>query len=200
MVSPSDPGFSGFVFKIQANMNPKHRDRVAFIRIVSGAFQRDMVVQHPRAGKPVRLSNSQRLFAQDRETVDTAWAGDVVGIVGNQDFQIGDTLAEDPAVRFDELPRFVPECFAQIHSSSTATGKRFREGLDQLLREGVAQAFELNDSLTRTPLLARSGRCSSRCCSIASSPSMARNAASRRRHGASCAGSAPGTAPAERPS
>jgi peptide chain release factor 3 len=157
VVSPADPGFSGFVFKIQANMNPKHRDRVAFIRIVSGAFQRDMVVQHPRVGKPVRLSNSQRLFAQDRETVDTAWAGDVVGIVGNQDFQIGDTLAEDPAVRFDELPRFVPECFAQIHSSSTATGKRFREGLDQLLREGVAQAFELNDSLTRTPLLGAVG-------------------------------------------
>ncbi len=157
VVSPLDPGFSGFVFKIQANMNPKHRDRVAFIRIVSGAFQRDMVVQHPRAGKPVRLSNSQRLFAQDRETVDTAWAGDVVGIVGNQDFQIGDTLAENPSVRFDELPRFVPECFAQIHSSSTATGKRFREGLDQLLREGVAQAFELNDSLTRTPLLGAVG-------------------------------------------
>lgn len=157
VVSPADPGFAGFIFKIQANMNPKHRDRVAFIRIVSGAFQRDMVVQHPRSGKPVRLSNSQRLFAQDRETVDTAWAGDVVGIVGNQDFQIGDTLAEDSSVRFDELPRFVPECFAQIHSSSTATGKRFREGLDQLLREGVAQAFELNDSLTRTPLLGAVG-------------------------------------------
>jgi peptide chain release factor 3 len=156
-VSPLDPGFAGFIFKIQANMNPKHRDRVAFIRVVSGSFQRDMVVDHPRGGKPVRLSNSQRLFAQDRETVDTAWAGDVVGIVGNQDFQIGDTLAENFGIHFEEMPRFVPECFAQVHSSSTATGKRFREGLDQLLREGVAQAFELNDSLSRTPLLGAVG-------------------------------------------
>ncbi len=156
-IVPTHPAFSGFVFKIQANMNPKHRDRVAFIRVVSGEFKRDMTVQHPRTGRLVRLSNSQRLFAQDRETVDTAWAGDVVGIVGNQDFQIGDTLSEDAGVRFDEMPRFAPECFAQIHSSSTATGKRFREGLDQLLREGVAQAFEIKDSLSRTPLLGAVG-------------------------------------------
>ncbi len=156
-VNPDSETFSGFVFKIQANMNPKHRDRVAFIRIVSGEFKRDMTVAHPRTGKPVRLSNSQRLFAQERETVDSAWAGDVVGLVGNQDFQIGDTLSEDPAVRFAEIPRFAPECFAQIHSASTATGKRFREGLDQLLREGVAQAFELKDSLARTPLLGAVG-------------------------------------------
>ncbi|MDD5199490.1 MAG: peptide chain release factor 3 [Terrimicrobiaceae bacterium] len=156
-VPPDGPSFSGFVFKIQANMNPRHRDRVAFIRIVSGEFRRDMTVQHPRTGKPVRLSNSQRLFAQERETVDSAWAGDVVGIVGNQDFQVGDTLAEDPAVRFDEIPRFAPECFAQIHSSSSATIKRFREGLDQLLREGVAQAFELKGALVRTPLLGAVG-------------------------------------------
>lgn len=156
-IEPSKPAFSGFVFKIQANMNPKHRDRVAFIRIVSGEFRRDMVVAHPRTGKPVRLSNSQRLFAQERETVDSAWAGDVVGLVGNQDFQIGDTLSEDPAIRFDEIPHFAPECFARIHSASTATGKRFREGLDQLLREGVAQSFELKDSLTRTPLLGAVG-------------------------------------------
>ena len=156
-VAPQNPAFSGFIFKIQANMNPKHRDRVAFIRIVSGEFKRDMVVQHPRTGKPVRLSNAQRLFAQERETVDAAWPGDVVGIVGNQDFQIGDTLSEDPAIRFDEIPRFAPECFAQIHSSSSATNKRFREGLEQLLREGVAQAFELKDSLSRTTLLGAVG-------------------------------------------
>ncbi len=157
LVSPSSPYFSGFIFKIQANMNPKHRDRVAFIRIVSGEFRRDMTVIHPRSGKPIRLSNSQRLFAQERETVDSAWAGDVIGIVGNQDFQIGDTLSEDPSVRFDETPRFAPECFAHIHNSSTATQKRFREGLDQLLREGVAQAFELKDSLVRIPLLGAVG-------------------------------------------
>ncbi|MEO6054379.1 MAG: peptide chain release factor 3 [Chthoniobacterales bacterium] len=156
-VHPHHTAFSGFVFKIQANMNPKHRDRVTFIRIVSGAFQRDMVVQNPRTGKPVKLSNSQRLFARDRETVDSAWAGDVIGIVGNQDFQIGDTLAEEEAIRFDEIPRFAPECFAHISSVSSATQKRFREGLDQLLREGVAQAYELKDAVIRIPLLGAVG-------------------------------------------
>lgn len=157
LVNPHEPAFSGFIFKIQANMNPKHRDRVAFIRIVSGKFRRDMTAQHRRSGKTVRLSNSQRLFARERETVDTAWAGDIVGIVGNQDFEIGDTLAEDPSVHFEEIPRFAPECFAYVHSLSTATLKRFREGLDQLLREGVAQMFELKDAIVRIPLLGAVG-------------------------------------------
>lgn len=156
-ISPYKREFSGFVFKIQANMNPKHRDRVTFIRVVSGEFKRDMMVGHPRTGRPIRLSNSQRLFAQDRETIDRAWAGDVVGIVSNQDFQIGDTLSETSEVNFDEIPRFAPECFAQIYSSSSATHKRFREGLDQLLREGVVQAFELKHSLVRIPLIGAVG-------------------------------------------
>jgi peptide chain release factor 3 len=156
-VQPADPAFSGFVFKIQANMNPKHRDRVAFIRVISGAFARDMSVVHTRTGKRVRLSNSQRLFAQERETVDTAYAGDVVGIVGNHDFLIGDTLAENPAWVFEEIPRFAPECFAFLHNPSTAKYKRFREGLDQLLKEGVAQAFELPGSVQRIPLLGAVG-------------------------------------------
>jgi peptide chain release factor 3 len=156
-VSPQAPSFSGFIFKIQANMNPRHRDRVAFVRIVSGEFRRDMTVEHPRTGKPLRLSNSQRLFARERETLDRAWAGDVVGIVGNQDFEIGDTVTKDPSVRFDEIPRFAPECFAHIYGSNSATHKRFREGLDQLLREGVAQAFKLKDPLVRIPLLGAVG-------------------------------------------
>ncbi|HUF62935.1 MAG TPA: peptide chain release factor 3 [Verrucomicrobiales bacterium] len=156
-VAPSHQAFSGFVFKIQANMNPKHRDRVAFIRVVSGEFKRDMSVAHPRSGKPVRLSNAQRMFAQERETVDRAWAGDVVGIVGNQDFCIGDTLSEDASIAFDEIPRFSPECFAHIHNTSSATSKRFREGLDQLLREGVAQAFAIEKSIARIPLLGAVG-------------------------------------------
>jgi peptide chain release factor 3 len=157
MIAPTDKTFSGFVFKIQANMNPKHRDRVAFIRVVSGEFQRDMTVTQNRTGKTVRLSNAQRLFARDRETVDSAWPGDVVGIVGNHDFQIGDTLAEDTTIQFDEMPRFAPECFALLHSNSTATQKRFREGLDQLLREGVAQSFELEQTFIRIPLLGAVG-------------------------------------------
>lgn len=156
-VHPAKDGFSGFVFKIQANMNPKHRDRVAFIRIVSGEFERDMSVFHTRTGKKIRLSNSQRLFAQERETVDTAVAGDVVGIVGNHDFLIGDTLSEREDLVFAEIPRFAPECFSFLHNPSTAHYKRFREGLDQLLKEGVAQAFELDGSVQRIPLIGAVG-------------------------------------------
>ena len=154
-ITPQTPSFSGFVFKIQANMNPRHRDRVAFVRIVSGEFRRDMIIEHPRTGRPIRLSNSHRPFAQERETLDRAWAGDVIGIVG-KDFQIGDTVAEDESVRFDEIPRFAPECFAHIHSCSSAAYKGFREGLDQLLREGVAQAFE-KGRLSNVPLLGAVG-------------------------------------------
>jgi peptide chain release factor 3 len=156
-VEPGDPRFSGFVFKIQANMNPKHRDRVAFIRVVSGKFERDMLVTNARSGKSMRLANSQRLFAQERETVDEAFAGDVVGIVGNQDFFIGDTVAEDPSVLFDEIPTFAPEVFSYLHNPSTAQAKRFREGLDQLMKEGVAQPFEIVNSLQRVALLGAVG-------------------------------------------
>ncbi len=157
LIEPCAPVFSGFVFKIQANMNPKHRDHVSYLRVVSGEFARDMVVTHTRSGKKLRLGNSQRLFARDRETVDEAWAGDVVGLVGNYDFLIGDTLAEDPAIVFDEMPRFAPECFAYLHNTSTAKFKRFRDGLDQLLKEGVAQSFELPDTGVRIPLLGAVG-------------------------------------------
>jgi len=156
-ITPDAPFFSGFVFKIQANMNPRHRDRVAFIRVVSGQFKRDMDVFSPRLGKSVRLGNSQRLFARDREIVDDAFAGDVVGIVGNYDFQIGDTLSEREDILFQEMPRFAPECFALLHNPSTAKFKRFRQGLDQLLKEGVAQVFEQPDSYQRVPLLGAVG-------------------------------------------
>jgi peptide chain release factor 3 len=142
-IEPHAPSFSAFVFKIQANMNPKHRDRMAFIRIVSGHFERDMSVWHARSGKRIRLANSQRLFGQERETVESATAGDVVGIVGNQPFHIGDTLADDPAVLFDEIPGFAPECYATIRAATSALAKRFRTGLDQLVAEGVVQHFRV---------------------------------------------------------
>jgi peptide chain release factor 3 len=157
IVAPTEAAFSGFVFKIQANMNPKHRDRVAFIRIVSGVFSRDMSVINTRTGKRIRLSNSQRLFAQERETIEEAYAGDVVGIVGNHDFLIGDTLAERPDLHFDEIPRFAPECFAYLHNNSTAKFKRFREGLEQLLKEGLAQSYLQPESHQYVPLLGAVG-------------------------------------------
>jgi peptide chain release factor 3 len=156
-IQATQKDFSGFVFKIQANMNPKHRDRVAFIRIVSGTFERDMMVINTRTEKRIRLSNSQRLFARERETIDTAFAGDVVGIVGNHDFLMGDTLAERPDIHFDEIPRFAPECFAYLHNTSSAKFKRFREGLEQLLKEGLAQSFETPGSYQNVPLLGAVG-------------------------------------------
>ncbi|HSA01457.1 MAG TPA: peptide chain release factor 3, partial [Candidatus Paceibacterota bacterium] len=157
MVQPQDPDFSGFIFKIQANMDPKHRDRLAFVRVCSGKFTRDMTVIHTRTGKRVRLSSSHKLFARERETIDEAYAGDVVGLVGHGEFGIGDTLAEDSSLVYDEIPRFSPECFAWLHSANTAQFKRFREGLDQLLQEGVVQSLLLKDATQRVPLLAAVG-------------------------------------------
>ena len=156
-IAPEAPNFSGFVFKIQANMDPKHRDRVAFIRVVSGRFERDMTVQHVRTGKTVRLSNSSKLFGRDRETVDEAFAGDVVGIVGANYLTIGDTLSAERGVEFNEIPRFPPEVFAYLHNPVPSSYKRFREGLSQLLQESVVHAFELPDSMQKTPLLAAVG-------------------------------------------
>jgi peptide chain release factor 3 len=157
MIPPHGPGFSGFIFKIQANMDPKHRDRLAFLRVCSGRFERDMSVVHTRTGRKVRLSSSHKLFGRERETMDEAYPGDVVGLVGHTDFRIGDTLAEDPDLFYREIPRFTPECFAWLQSPSTAQFKRFREGLDQLLQEGVVQSFLLKDSAQRVPLLGAVG-------------------------------------------
>jgi peptide chain release factor 3 len=157
LVEPTLDRFSGFVFKIQANMDPRHRDRIAFVRIVSGRFERDMQVIQTRTGKIVRLSNSQKLFARARETVDEAFAGDVIGIVGNHGFQIGDTLAQDSAISYDEIPRFPPECFAYLRNLNTAKSKRFREGLAQLLQEGVVQSFSFPQAAQQIPLLGAVG-------------------------------------------
>lgn len=156
-VEPEDPRFSGFIFKIQANLDPRHRDRIAFVRIVSGKFERDMVVHHSRTGKKTRLSNAQKLFGRDRDTVDEAYAGDVIGIVGKDDFGIGDTVSEDPSIVFSEIPRFAPETFAYLHNPNTQKFKRFRDGLSQLLQEGVVQSFEMEGALQKIPLLAAVG-------------------------------------------
>jgi peptide chain release factor 3 len=156
-VKPDDKRFSGFVFKIQANMDPRHRDRIYFIRIVSGRFERDMSVYNTRSGKTVRLSNAQRVFARTRETLDEAYAGDVIGIVGNHAFHIGDTLSDDPNLKFDEMPRFPPECFALLQNPNPSNYKRFRDGLEQLLQEGVIQQFLPDNAYSRVPLLGAIG-------------------------------------------
>ena len=148
-VRPEDPGFAGFIFKIQANMDPNHRDRLAFVRVCSGRFERDMAVVHTRTGRRMRLARSLRLFGRDRETVDHAYPGDVVGVIGRGDLRIGDTFAEDASLSFDAIPAFAPECFAWIENPDPAHQKRFRRGLDQLLEEGVVQRFELTSGETQ---------------------------------------------------
>jgi len=149
--------FSGFVFKIQANMDPKHRDRIAFVRVCSGLFTRDMTVTHQRTGKTVRLSSSHKLFGQERETVDEAWPGDIVGLVGHGEFGIGDTLTEDRSIFYDEIPRFPSEVFAYLSSASPAEAKKYRTGLAQLLQEGVVQSFHVRNAPSDTTLIAAVG-------------------------------------------
>ena len=150
--------FSAFVFKVQANMNPLHRDRLVFIRVCSGLFQKDMVIPDPETGRPVRLSHSQKLFGQDRESVDVAYPGDIVGLVTHKAFKIGATLTTNPAIAYDEIPRFPPEAFATLRSAGTAKYKQFREGLDQLLEEGVIQSFTTDTTGQTTALLGAVGQ------------------------------------------
>ncbi len=156
-IAPENPAFSGFIFKIQANMDPKHRDRIAFVRVCSGRFERDMTVFHSRTGKRVRLSSSHKLFGNERETLNEACPGDIIGLVGHSDFRIGDTLTTDPSISYREIPRFTPEAFAYLHNPNTAKFKQFRQGLDQLLQEGVIQALTLRRTTSKAPLLAAVG-------------------------------------------
>jgi peptide chain release factor 3 len=156
-IAPEHPAFSGFIFKIQANMDPKHRDRIAFVRVCSGRFKRDMTVHHSRSEKKVRLSSSHKIFGNERETVDEAFPGDVIGLVGHDGFGIGDTLTADPTIIYKEIPRFAPEAFSYLHNPNTAKYKQFRQGLEQLLQEGVIQALYLRNSSVKVPLLAAVG-------------------------------------------
>jgi peptide chain release factor 3 len=157
IIDPDNDIFSGFVFKIQANMDPKHRDRIAFLRVCSGKFTRDMQAIHVETNKKIRLSNSQKMFGQDRETVDEAYAGDIIGFVGNSNFGIGDTISEDPSIVFDEIPKFAPEHFVFMNNPNPSNYKKFRDGLDQLLQEGVVQCFYLKNSMQKVPLLGAVG-------------------------------------------
>jgi peptide chain release factor 3 len=153
-VDPADPAFTGFVFKIQANMDPRHRDRVAFVRICSGAFERDMTVRNARTGESVRLSRAMRLFADDRHSVEDAYAGDVVGFVNPGVFAIGDTLSDGVQVAYEPIPAFAPEHFASIRSIDMARYKAFGKGIAQLREEGAVQVFYSFGSTRTEPILA----------------------------------------------
>lgn len=141
VVQPTDSDFSGFVFKIQANMDKKHRDRVGFVRIVSGKFTRGMKVQHQRLGRELRLAYANQFVAQDRETVDEAFAGDIVGINDTGLFQIGDTLTEGKKFEFSGIPRFSPEHFARVMIKEAMKRKQLEKGVRHLVDEGSIQIF-----------------------------------------------------------
>ena len=137
-VDPADPDFSGFVFKIQANMNPRHRDRIAFVRVCSGVLSKDMQVTNTRLNAPVRLSRPNRFFGRERETVDSAVAGDVVGLVNPGRFAIGDTLWAGRKLAYPPIPHFAAEFFAAVRLRDTRY-KQFEDGVRQLEEEGLMQ-------------------------------------------------------------
>ncbi|HEV2292120.1 MAG TPA: peptide chain release factor 3 [Gemmatimonadales bacterium] len=140
-VPPGAPWFSGFVFKIQANMDPKHRDRVAFLRVVSGRFEAGLAATQVRTGRALRLAAPQQFLARERTAVDVAWPGDVVGVMDRGQLRIGDTLSTGPALEFQGIPRFPPEHFARITCGDPLRRKRMDAGLRQLTEEGAAQVF-----------------------------------------------------------
>jgi peptide chain release factor 3 len=158
MVQPSDEEFSGFVFKIQANMDPKHRDRMAFLRVCSGKFEKDMAVFHPRLGRTIRMSRPHRLFAAERETVDEAYPGDVIGLSNPGVFTIGDTVCTGAPCQFAAIPPFQPEIFGVLRNLKLDKYKQFNKGVEQLQEEGVIQVFYAADSFRREPILAAVGQ------------------------------------------
>jgi peptide chain release factor 3 len=153
-VDPADEEFTGFVFKIQANMDPRHRDRIAFVRVCSGKFERDMLVRNGRTGREVRLSRAMKLFADERESLDAAYAGDVVGLANPGVFAIGDTLFDGEPVAFAPIPAFAPEHFASVRSIDTSSYKSFGKGIAQLREEGAVQVFYPLGSTRTEPILA----------------------------------------------
>jgi peptide chain release factor 3 len=140
-VSPYEAPFTGFAFKIQANMNPAHRDRIAFVRICSGRFRRGMKVLHQRLGKEITLANATIFMAQDRENVDEAFPGDIIGIHNHGTIKIGDTFTEKEALVFSGIPHFAPEHFRRVRLRNPMKAKQLQKGLVQLAEEGAVQLF-----------------------------------------------------------
>ena len=152
-----DAPFSGFVFKVQANMDKAHRDRTAFFRVCSGKFERGMVVTHQATGKPLATKYAHTAFGTDRETLDEAWPGDIVGLVNANDVRIGDTLWLDEEVEFSKIPSFAPVHFAIARTKDSSRFKQFRNGVSQLDVEGVVQVLRDRDIGDQAPVLAAVG-------------------------------------------
>jgi peptide chain release factor 3 len=144
LIQPNETKMSGFVFKIHANMDPKHRDRLAFIKIVSGTFERNKPYLHVRQGKNLKFSSPNAFFAEKKEIVDISYAGDIVGLHDTGNFKIGDTLTEGETMNFKGIPNFSPEHFRYINNADPLKSKQLEKGVDQLMDEGVAQLFTLD--------------------------------------------------------
>ena len=157
-IEPTFNEFSGFVFKLQANMDPKHRDRVAFIRVCSGRFEKDMSVKHSRTGKVIRLSRPQKIFGKDREVVDDAYPGDVIGLNNPGMFSIGDTLYTGNHIEYEGIPCFSPEIFSWLRNPNPSAFKNFRKGVNELREEGAVQILYDIDESKRDPILAAVGQ------------------------------------------
>ena len=151
VVEPTDEMFSGFVFKIQANMDPNHRDRMAFLRICSGKYEKNMTVNHLRLGKKITLAQPQQFMAQDRNIVEDAYAGDIIGVFDPGHFRIGDTLiSTNRRFKFDPIPVFPPENFAKVMPKDSMKRKQFLKGIEQLSEEGAVQLYKQPDIGTET--------------------------------------------------
>ncbi len=157
-ILPTYPEFTGFVFKLQANMDPRHRDRVAFVRVCSGKFEKDMSVNHARTGKVVRLSRPQKLFAQDREVIETAYPGDIIGLNNPGMFAIGDTIYLGQKLEYAGIPCFSPELFAFLRNPNPSKFKQFNKGVSELQEEGAVQIMYSADEAKRDPILAAVGQ------------------------------------------
>jgi peptide chain release factor 3 len=140
-VKPEEPAFSGFVFKIQANMDPKHRDRIAFLRVCSGRYSHNMKMRHVRPGKDVRIADAVTFMAGDRVQAQEAWPGDIIGLHNHGTIQIGDTFSEGETLRFTGIPNFAPELFRRVRPRDPLRSKQLEKGLKQLAEEGAMQVF-----------------------------------------------------------
>lgn len=143
LVKPDEDAFTGFVFKIHANMDPKHRDRLAFVKIVSGTFERNTPYLHVRHNKKLKFSSPNAFFAEKKEIVDISYAGDIVGLHDTGNFKIGDTLTEGEILHYKGIPSFSPEHFRYINNADPMKAKQLEKGINQLMDEGVAQLFTL---------------------------------------------------------
>ncbi|MGB8698170.1 MAG: peptide chain release factor 3, partial [Thermosynechococcaceae cyanobacterium] len=158
LIDPASADFSGFVFKLQANMDPKHRDRVAFVRVCAGKFEKDMTVNHARTGKTIRLSRPQKLFAQGRESIEEAYPGDVIGLNNPGMFAIGDTIFCGKKLEYEGIPCFSPEIFAHLRNPNPSKFKQFQKGVSELQEEGAIQIMYSTDESKRDPILAAVGQ------------------------------------------